>query len=128
MKALPVLALVFATACSPPEIEIAGFWTDGFGTIVVESDQFVYEDDIVHLTRYDNDAGWAVGQNDSGNAYNPDLWSRYDWTRSEGSFFYCQTVYDGATEQAALDATPADASDLTAGCNGFSWSELTAIE
>ena len=40
------------------------------------------------VSQYDNDAGWIVAQNDSGNDYNPDLWSRFNWTtHADGSCF-----------------------------------------
>ena len=90
-------------------------WTQGMGDTA----------SLFHISQYDNDAMWMVAQNDSENAWSADLWSRFDWTWHEGELWYCQTTYDAATEDDALAATAADATDPAAGgCNGFSWSKL----
>ena len=72
-----------------------------------------------------NSENFAITQNDSVNAYNPDKWSRFDWTVSEGKTFYCQTVYDAGRFEDAYETVPADSEDLEAGCGGFPWSEFT---
>jgi hypothetical protein len=80
---------------------------------------------LFHISQYSNDDDWAVAQNDAGNSWNPDLWSKFDWTESNGSLYYCQSAYDAATEEDAMAAT-SDAMDLDTGCGGFGWSELRA--
>ena len=86
-------------------------WSDGYGG-------------IYHISQFDNDVDWLVAQNDVGNAYNPELWSKFEWTTdNDGGLFYCQSAYDAASEEDAMAAT-ADANDLAAGCGGFGWSEL----
>ena len=82
---------------------------------------------VVALTQFDNDANWAVGQNDSVNSYSPDKWSRYDWyTDGDGTLWYCSAAYEAETEADALAVPPSDTTDpATGGCNGFAWSSLT---
>jgi len=87
-----------------------------------------------HLLAVSNEDHWAVAQNDCDNTYNPGLFSRFDWTTSDlgaagaagagSSLYYCQTGYDEASEEAAVELSPADAGDLETGCSGFAWSEL----
>ena len=77
------------------------------------------------ITQYDGDGQWVVAQNDSANSWNPDLWSRFNWTiDADGGLHYCQAAYDAATEKDALAAADADSADLAAGCGGFGWTEL----
>ena len=54
--------------------------------------------DFFDIVEYSNADEWAVAQNGSDNEYNPDLWSRFDWTWNDGQFWFCQTVFDGATD------------------------------
>jgi hypothetical protein len=77
------------------------------------------------FTQFDNDAMYAIAQNDDANEYSPGLWSRFDWTEYEGNLYYCSTAYDAASEQDALDTPRADDTDPTSGgCGSFAWSQL----
>ena len=113
-------------------IEIAGMYTDEFGTQHEISDTLWLQDfgggamASFHIMEFDNAGDWAVAQNDAGNAFNPDAFSRFDWTEYQGSLWYCQTVFDAQTLQDAKDAAPADATDpSTGGCGTFPWTNLT---
>jgi len=84
---------------------------------------------VAHITSFDNAEDYLVAQNDSVLSYNPDLWSRYDWTfedLSDGGvdLYYCQIEYMAADEETAAANGSADPADLGAGCSGFSWSRL----
>ncbi|GEM_PF-630745 len=82
--------------------------------------------DWVNLSYVDNTANFAVGKNDTTNQFDACLWSRYDWTEAGATLYYCLTVTDATTEDAAINATSPDSSDPTKdGCNGFAWTELT---
>ncbi len=119
----------------PEPLDILGDYLDGwegFHRITADSWQQGVGPDasFFNITQYDNDTMMLIAQNDSDNTWNPDLWSRFDWTWTSAgtrtqTLYYCQTVYDAASEQAALDTTAADATDLTTGCGGFAWSMLT---
>ena len=111
------------------DIEIAGSWLDGYGSdhIVSNTEWSSYGGgSVVHLSQYDNDANFAVGQNDAANEYNPSLFSRYDWFEdTTGQLWYCTTAYDAATEEdAANTAAPSTADPATTGCGSFPWSTL----
>jgi len=115
------------------DLAIAGVWTDGFGTHTID-DAWTqdYGDGsplIFVFDAYSNVDRWAVAQNDSDNAFNPDLFSRFEWTwTDEGTLAFCQSVFDAATADEARDAERANAGDLDAGCAGFAWSTLDPVE
>lgn len=111
------------------DIEIAGSWVDGYGSdhVVSNTEWSSYGgSSVVHLSQYDNDNNFAVGQNDAANDYNPGLYSRYDWFEdSSGQLWYCTTAYDAATEEdAASTPAPSTTDPATSGCGSFPWSTL----
>ena len=110
----------------PVDLAIAGHWTDSWGSHhMVDNTMWDSGWALYNITQFDNDAGWIVAQNDVSNFYNPELWSKFEWTTdSEGEYHYCQTAYDAADEQAAIETAGADMSDLAAGCGGFSWTKM----
>lgn len=82
---------------------------------------------VFNISQYDNSAGYLLAQNDENNdpQYgNPGKWSKFQWTLNEnGGLYYCQSIYDAATEEDAMGAN-GNPADLSAGCSGFSWTEL----
>ena len=111
--------------------DILGVWVDGFGGshwITEDRWQSGWGPGALRFAalEWDTDAMWLVAQNDSDNAFNPDLFSRFEWTFDGEQLYYCQSVFDGASADEARDAERADAADLDAGCSGFGWSSLTA--
>jgi hypothetical protein len=117
------------TQLIPPAI--VGRYTDDWGgTHWVDPYRWVMRNgastSVYVFTRFDNDAMYAIAQNADANAYDPGLWSRFDWTEYEGDLYYCSTAYDAASEQDALDTPRADDTDPSAGgCGDFAWSQLT---
>ena len=113
------------------ELAIAGTYTDEWGVDhTIDASSWVqvstYGTLVFAVLSFDNAAESLVAQNGSSNAFNPDLYSRFDWVDgADGDLFYCQTAFDAATEEAA-EATPrADDSDpANAGCGGFAWTNL----
>ena len=129
MRLIPLFAVVLS-ACSAADLEIIGSWQDDFGSshVITNTSWDSYDASTpVALTQYDNDGMYAVGQNHENDAFNPDLWSRFDWTwDADGDLWYCQSLFNGASEDDALDAPAADDADpTTGGCGGFAWSKLT---
>ena len=119
----------FAWTRMVPAIEIAGSWDDSFGgSQQITSFLWTQGAYLFHIQQYDNDAKWAVAENDASNEYNAGLFSRFDWHwDAAGDLWYCQTAYDAASAEDALSADAPDSSDLeTAGCGGFSWTMMTA--
>jgi hypothetical protein len=80
---------------------------------------------ITTFTVVDNAARFAVGQNAADHPFNPDLWSRFDWTFDDSGLHYCQIAYEAADEETALDADGADETDLETGCSENPWSQLS---
>jgi hypothetical protein len=117
---------------APDPLAIVGTYADTFGmTHVVTQDLWTMESsfgiDRFHIVAYANAQKYLIAQNDAANAYNPSLWSRFDWTTHDGKLWFCQTSYDAATQALALAAPAADATDpAVGGCGSFAWSALTA--
>ncbi len=114
---------------TPESLEIVGVYTDDWGStheVTEESWTMTMGEDVsvFHITQWSNDEEFLVAQNDSSNAWNPDLWSRFDWTWSQEDLYFCQTEFGAESEEAAVTAAGADRSDLEAGCGGFAWSRL----
>lgn len=113
-------------------IAISGEYDDGFGGFVrveTEGVGFTWFSGLdVAITSYDNAAEWAVGQNSADDAWNPNLWSKFDWALGDEGVYWCQTAYAAATEDDALAVASADRSDFLTGCGGFGWSLLVPGE
>jgi hypothetical protein len=109
--------------------EIVGNYVDNFGGLQAVSDRFWYSTGLVFETcSVDNGAHRLVAHNNQANSFNPGKFSRFEWTRSDNRLWYCQIVFDAATEQQAASAPAADpAHPATAGCGGFAWSTLIRI-
>ena len=106
-------------------LEFVGSWEDNYGSFLEVSESEISSSygSSYTIDSYNNEEMWVVAQNDSTNAYNPDLWSKFEWHQEDGALYYCQSAYDAADAQTAQD-TMADRSDLVSGCGGFGWSIL----
>jgi hypothetical protein len=109
--------------------EIAGNYVDNFDGLQAVSDHFWYSGGLVFETcSVDNPGHRLIAHNNSANSFNPGKFSRFEWTKSDNRLWYCQSVFDAATEQAAASAPPADpAHPATGGCGTFAWSTLIHI-
>jgi len=112
-------------AASAPTI--VGAYTDGYGaTQHIAATTWTIVTSVFHLSQVDNAQSFAIAQNDCANAYFPGAWSRFDWTYDAAqSLWYCQTAYDAASAELALQTPAADAQNLDTGCGGFAWAKLT---
>ena len=107
-------------------IEIKGEYTDDFGgthtiTATLWEQGYSTGSSKFKIVKIDNENNLALALNDSANGYNPDKYSRFNWaTSSDGSLYYCQSVFDSETADAAEATTAPDASNPTStGCGGF---------
>jgi hypothetical protein len=117
----------------PDAIAIAGEYMDGYGGLHTVSSTSWTQDysgavSVFSIDSYDNETFFAIAQNDANNAFNAELWSRFDWLMdSSDQLWYCQTVSDAADMQTAMDTTAADSADPeNAGCGGFAWTHLSS--
>ncbi|MEO1200059.1 MAG: hypothetical protein AAFX39_12635 [Pseudomonadota bacterium] len=90
---------------------------------------------IFHLCSVDNNNSYLIAQNSLGNNFNPGLFSRFEWSESNGQLFYCQQVYNSGSASEAEDfsvhpaADSSDPNDSGCGANGqFPWSQLVTIQ
>lgn len=108
-------------------LAITGSYEDAFGGTHEISEQVWQSGDAAfEITTYSNSEQYLVAQNAATNAYNPGLWSRFDWTTDAGDLYYCQTAYAAESEAAALATERADDASLSNGCGGFEWTLLAA--
>ncbi len=109
---------------------VQGTWTDNFGTTHVIDEQTWFQEvpgvfeSSWEILRYSALDEVLIARNDPANPFAGGLYSRFDLTSQGGVLYYCQTAYAAPTEWDARVTPPADASDLSAGCAGFSWSSL----
>lgn len=106
------------------EPDIVGEYTDEYGdTHTIDAASWTNSAGVFHIEQWNDEDGWLVAQNDAANEYSPELWSRFDWVWMADDLFYCQSVFDGATLDAALAGSAND--DLMTGCGGFAWTAMT---
>lgn len=109
-------------------LAIEGSYVDEYmGHHVVTSSAWTSSGAVYHISAFNNAQHWVVARNDQANGFFPCLWSRFDWTEKGGVLYYCTTAYNAESEEAALAAPAANASDPEAtGCGNFPWTSLTA--
>ena len=120
----------FAWNALRASLSINGSWADGWGgTHTVNAWVWTSGESTFGITQANDSEGWLVAQNGADNAWSPSLWSRFDWTwDGSGALYYCQTAYDAATEEDALNTAAADGSDPSeGGCGDFAWSSLETL-
>lgn len=141
MRLLYVVPILFALVASanaqgsgcaekpaaPPDI--SGNYVDDYGGLQAISSNFWYSGGLVFETcSVDNAGQKLIAYNNPRDAYNPSKFSRFEWTKNSNKLWYCQVVFDAATEQAAQSAPAADPSHpATGGCGNFAWSELIRV-
>lgn len=126
MKARFAVLALAATGCQS-SLDLDGTWLDQWGSThtITEESWEVDWPATFHVLDFDNGQGSLVAHNDPSNEYNPDQFSRFDWLFDGDTAWYCQTVYDGATEADAADHDPADATDpSTGGCGVGPWTSM----
>lgn len=133
--AMLLLALLPAGCAddSSSGLEIAGSYTDDFGTHhEISADEWTMDFGTGFGTasftvlQFSNGADYLVARNGSDNAFNPDQYSRFNWTRFEAVLYFCQDPYAAESEAEAAATDRVERSDPTAGgCGGFPWSRLT---
>lgn len=122
------------TSTGEAGLEIVGEWIEvfpggaGMQTHTITEETWTmssdFGDSLHHVESWDAEAGVLVAQSDESNAFNPELWGRFEWQWVDDALYYCQSVYDAATADDAWSAPGAEPGDLDTGCGGFSWSPL----
>ena len=109
---------------------LIGSYVDNYDTEhTITQQSWTQGNSIFAIKMFSNTEKYVITQNDANNEYNPEQWSRFDWTIKDDTTWFCQTSYDSVTQEDAIGVTPADAADPTStGCSGFSWSKLIPKE
>ena len=111
-----------------PSLSLTGTWLGGGTEHTITAFKWLAADSRYDITEANDEEGWLVAQNHADNLWNPNLWSRFDWSwGSDGALWYCQTAYAAVSEAAALATAPPDATDpAVSGCSLFPWTSLEA--
>ncbi len=132
-----LLAALLPAACadddpSPETLEIAGSYSDDFGTdhTIGDSEWLMdfgeFGSASFSVLQFSNAEDFLVAQNGAGNDFNPNLFSRFDWTTFESELYFCQGTFAAETEAEAEAADTTDPTDPSSGgCGDFPWSRLT---
>ena len=121
------LAVGLLSGCGEDSgLAIQGEYVDNFDTAhVITESTWTSGESIYQISQFSNDTQMVIAQNDSGNEWNADLWSRFDWTENADGLWVCQTAYDAASGEAGMNTAAADATDpANGGCSSFAWSKL----
>ena len=107
-------------------LEIVGEYEDNWGGAqVITEDTWFSGDMSFEISQYNNELKIVIAQNATSNQYNPDKWSKFQWSMDpHNNLFYCQVAFEEETEDAAISVPPAIANDLETGCGGFSWTMI----
>jgi hypothetical protein len=119
------------TSTGADALEIEGLYSEPFAEHDITSALWTiaYEGadpSLFSIVWYDNELDTLIAQNDAMNDFNPNLWSKFQWTYAGDALWFCQIVFDAASQLDAESGPDADPSDPGAGgCGMFPWSELT---
>jgi len=113
------------------EIAIGGTWVDslGIGNLVTDETwtwhYAGYPDTVFEITQFENDPGLAIVHETEANDSGDKLWGRFDWTWMGDVPYICHATESVPDEETAISAPAPDRDDLTSGCGGFEWWQLT---
>ena len=109
-------------------LEVIGTWATPWGTDVITAEKW----NLATIVEFDNATNTVLTQQPADDEYNPEKFSRIEWTElTDESFYYCTVAFGQDTLEAARVAeATADTSDLEGtGCGGFPWTRvMPAIE
>jgi hypothetical protein len=113
----------------PPEI--VGTYIDSWDITHVITETTWTQDSDTGVSTWlfsvvDNEQDFLVAQNGPDNDMYPGLYSRFDWTVTDGDrLWICQEVFSANTEEDALNAPPPSRDDPeNTGCGDWGWTEL----
>ena len=121
-----------AAAPAPPDL--LGAFEDDYGIRYdIDAERWhQHPGTIYHVVRWDSAGQFLIARNDSGNPGDGGKWTRIDWLRLDDMppwrWAYCLTVWDAASETAALHTDPADRSNPRTGCGGFPFSRMRPVD
>ncbi|RKZ86589.1 MAG: hypothetical protein DRR19_14750 [Candidatus Parabeggiatoa sp. nov. 1] len=116
---------------------IAGYYSDNFGGYQLVGKSIWISGGsqgelLFHYCAVMEAEKHIVTQNDATHGWNPNEYSRFEWTKSGTDLWYCQQVFSAKTEREAADFTAHPKADTrdpgTKGCgkNGkFPWTKMT---
>lgn len=85
----------------------------------------------IHITEWNFEEQYFIGQNDSLNQYDPLLYSRIDWTTFENmqpfEWGFCMSAYNAISIDSAVAVSTTNREVPKTGCNGHPFSRMKRI-
>ena len=110
-------------------LEIIGEWNDlgGLQTIVISAETWEVEGPFANyaltIESYDNEERWLLATEEGGL-----WWWRQQWTYDDDDqLYHCAVISGAETMEDALAAPEADPEDLSTGCDGVAWHDLSPL-
>lgn len=115
-----------------PDFLIGSFEDDYEITYSISDSIFAMEEHtIVHISEWNMEERYFIGQNDSLNQYDPLLYTRIDWMTFEGMepfmWGFCMTAYNVSSVDSARALTAPDRENPKKGCSNFPFSRMKRI-
>lgn len=108
--------------------DVVGNFADNYdGTHTISATKWINGTSKYILTKNKTASHYIIAQNGPINPYNPSKYSRFDWVKSGSDLYYCQSAYNKDSAVDAEAVTTSDSTDLTSGCSGFAWSQISTI-
>lgn len=90
------------------------------------------EHTILHISEWNLEGQYFIGQNDSLNPYDPLLFTRIDWMRFEGMepfmWGFCMSAYNSTSIDSARAVSTADRKQPKTGCGSYPFSRMKRIQ
>lgn len=139
MRFIVLITVLLFLACSSPRSEpdalelpafLIGAFEDDYGVNYSISDSLLTMEDhtILHISEWNLEEQYFVGQNDSLNPYDPLLYTRIDWMKFENMLPYewgfCMSAYNAVSLDSAKAANTAIRETPKTGCGGYPFSRM----
>lgn len=139
MRILAFLSIFILINCSEPKtpsvpdrapsILLGNFEDDYEITYTISDSLFTMEEHtIVHISEWNLEEQYFIGQNDSLNEYDPLLYTRIDWMTFEDMepfmWGFCMTAYNASSADSARTMQAPDRENPKTGCSDFPFSRM----
>jgi hypothetical protein len=115
-----------------PEFLIGQFTDDYNIEYELTEDLFILKpNNKFHILTWNTEEMYFIAQNDSSNAYDPNLYSKIDWVKFDEMepfiWGFCISAYNAPTADSAKAVDIADRSAPKTGCNGYPFSRMRPL-
>jgi len=115
-------------------LEISGKYSDGYGAHEISDENWkqIYGEAVIlfNIKSFDNDVKYLVAQSDESNDGDfAGKFNKFEWIVKDEALYFCNSVFDAETEEAAENAKALDRTDPeNGGCGDYPWTKLSKVE